>query len=91
MTASESAAASVLGKGKPEALPKKPRPPKAEALPKKPKVDPLLQKAQRWADLHANPKTRSKMDELLTGLTTEDAHRVVLNGQRIAAGLQPKY
>jgi hypothetical protein len=82
MIASESAAAAVLGKKKkPEALPKE----------KKPKVDPLLAKAQRWADLHANPKTRSKMDELLTGLTTEDAHRVVLNGQRIAAGLQPKY
>jgi hypothetical protein len=46
--------------------------------------------ARKWADLHANPKQRDKMDEILAGLSEDEARRVVLCGQRIAAGLEPR-
>jgi hypothetical protein len=46
--------------------------------------------AQQWADLHAKPKQRDKMDELLAGLPEPMQRKVILCGQRIAAGLSPK-
>ena len=50
----------------------------------------LRERSRRWAELHSDPKTRSKMDDLLNGLTAREARTVYLNGQRIRAGLQPK-
>ena len=46
--------------------------------------------AQKWAELHAKPKQRDKMDELLANLSPETQRKIVLCGQRIAAGLSPK-
>lgn len=46
--------------------------------------------AHQWAELHAKPKTREKMDELIADLPEPIARKVVLCGQRIAAGLPPK-
>jgi len=46
--------------------------------------------ARKWAELHVKPKTRDQMDDVLTGLSDADARRVILCGQRIAAGLTPK-
>ena len=51
----------------------------------------LLDRAKRWAALHSNPKTRSKMDQLLEGLSEADQRKVYLNGQRISKGMPPKY
>lgn len=92
MTAAEKTAAAVLGNGKAKNVKAKSQAKKTTTP--KPKVDPILDlrdRAQRWADYHANPKTRDKMDELLVGLTTDDQCRVVLDGQRLAAGMPMKY
>jgi hypothetical protein len=50
----------------------------------------LRDRSRRWSDLHNDPKTRAKMDELLNGLTPREARTVVLNGQRMACGMAPK-
>jgi hypothetical protein len=50
----------------------------------------LRYRAQRWADLHANPKTRPKMDTQLIGLSEADQRVVILNGQRLRGGLPYK-
>jgi hypothetical protein len=50
----------------------------------------LRDRSRRWAELHADPKTRSKMDGLLQGLTPREERTVVLNGQRMACGMSPK-
>ena len=47
--------------------------------------------AKRWAALHSNPKTRSKMDQLLVGLSEADQRKVYLDGQRISGGMPPKH
>ncbi len=96
MTPNEAAAAAVLSNGKPPGKNVKAKKPTPKATPKgkQAKADPILDlrhRAQRWADLHANPKTRSKMDEQIAGLTNGDARLVVLEGQRLAAGLPPKH
>jgi hypothetical protein len=52
--------------------------------------DRLLLLAAKWADLHAARRTRERMDEILAGLSEADARRVILCGQRIAAGLPPR-
>lgn len=54
------------------------------------RADDIRHRAKRWAELHADPKTRAKMDMLLNGLSPNEARAVILNGQRIACGLQPK-
>jgi hypothetical protein len=50
----------------------------------------LRHRAQRWAELHANPKTRAEMDSLLAGLTEAEQRTVYLNGQRLRAGMPYK-
>jgi hypothetical protein len=50
----------------------------------------LIEKAHRWAELHTDPHTRGSMDKVLTGLSAADQRRVVLCGQRIAAGMSVK-
>ena len=50
----------------------------------------LRYRAQRWAELHANPKDRAKMDTQLLNLSEEDQRVVYLNGQRIRAGMPYK-
>jgi hypothetical protein len=50
----------------------------------------VLDRAQRWARMHKIEKYRSKMDDLLAGLSEEDQRRVYLCGQRISGGLPPK-
>ena len=50
----------------------------------------LIPKAREWARLHANPRTRAKMDDVLVGLNNADKRLVVLCGQRIANGLSAK-
>ena len=50
----------------------------------------VLELAAKWSRLHAKPQWRDRMDECLTGLSESDARRVVLCGQRMAAGLPPK-
>jgi hypothetical protein len=52
--------------------------------------DEVINRAERWARLHANPKYRDKMDALLEDLSEVDQRRVRLCGQRIAGGLKPK-
>lgn len=52
--------------------------------------DEVIEYARRWAKLHANPKLRGRMDNVIDGLSEEDARRVVLCGQRIAGGLTIK-
>lgn len=89
-SAAEQAAAAVLKKK--NGAVKRPTPP-----PVHPQValrqheEELAYRAKRWAELHANPKTREKMDTQLEGLNERDQRRVVLNGQRIAAGFMPKH
>jgi hypothetical protein len=51
----------------------------------------LLDRAKQWAALHSNPKTRSKMDERLVGLSEGDQRKVHLDGQRISGGMPPKH
>jgi hypothetical protein len=46
--------------------------------------------AKQWAELHAKPKQRDKMDDLLVGLPEETQRKVYLLGQRLAAGLPYK-
>jgi hypothetical protein len=46
--------------------------------------------AEKWAELHAKPKTRDQMDALLVGLPEATARKVYLLGQRLAAGLPYK-
>jgi hypothetical protein len=50
----------------------------------------VVERARDWAQLHSKEKTRSKMDEVLEGLSSADQRRVYLCGQRIAAGLSAK-
>jgi len=50
----------------------------------------LIERARKWAQLWRNPKTRSRMDEALKGLSKPDERKVVLCGQRISAGLAPR-
>ena len=50
----------------------------------------LIDTAREWARLHANPKTRDRMEGVLNGLSNADKRRVVLCGQRIAGGLSVK-
>jgi hypothetical protein len=50
----------------------------------------LIEKARAWAELHADPHTRGAMDKVLNGLSAADQRKVVLCGQRIAAGLSVK-
>lgn len=52
--------------------------------------DEVIEYARRWAKLHANPKLRGRMDNVIEELSEEDARRVVLCGQRIAGGLSIK-
>lgn len=58
---------------------------------KRAREDELRYRAKRWAELHAKVKTREEMDTQLLNLTEAEARIVVLNGQRIACGLAPKY
>ena len=50
----------------------------------------IIEKAHEWAALHANKKTRDKMDEVIAGLDERTARKIVLCGQRISGGLEPK-
>jgi hypothetical protein len=87
------------GAAKPKAAPKA-EPPKAVPIKARFNTDAALaaqkrhaelrDRSRRWAELHANPKTRSKMDALLDGLTAREARTVYLNGQRMSCGMQPK-
>jgi hypothetical protein len=52
--------------------------------------DEVAGRAQRWALLHKKPENRTKMDDVLSGITAEDKRRVYLCGQRMAAGLPLK-
>jgi hypothetical protein len=52
--------------------------------------DRVVTLAKQWAELHANRKTRDKMDDLLDGLSEQMQRKVVLCGQRIASGLPIK-
>jgi hypothetical protein len=52
--------------------------------------DEVIDRAQRWARLHANPKLRGRMDTLLEDASEEDQRRIRLLGQRIAAGMSIK-
>lgn len=52
--------------------------------------DEVVDRATRWARLHASIKTREKMDAVLDGLSKADQRRVYLCGQRIACGLSVK-
>src|SRR4029077_17809094 len=50
----------------------------------------LIDRARKWAALHADPRTRGDMDKVFTGLSEPDKRRVRLCGQRIASGLSVK-
>jgi hypothetical protein len=50
----------------------------------------IIDRARDWAQLHADPKTRDKMDDIIKGLSAADSRRVILCGQRIRAGLTPR-
>jgi len=50
----------------------------------------VIDRATDWAHYHKSPSTRSKMDDVLDGLSKDDQRRVYLCGQRIAAGMSPK-
>jgi hypothetical protein len=50
----------------------------------------IVERAREWARLHLDPMTRAKMDAVLIGLSPADQRKVVLCGQRIAGGLEPK-
>jgi hypothetical protein len=52
--------------------------------------DEIIAFAERWARLHANPKLRGRMDNLLAEASEDDQRRIRLCGQRIAAGLPVK-
>jgi hypothetical protein len=81
----------------------KAKPPPKPEVPRghRPKVDDVVRarqheeelayRAKRWAELHASPKTRDKMDTQLEGLSAKDQRRVYLNGMRIAAGFNAKH
>ena len=50
----------------------------------------IVSLARKWAELHANKKTREKMDELLAPMPENVRRKVYLCGQRISQGLAPK-
>ena len=50
----------------------------------------VIDRAKKWARLHRNQNTRSRMDECLAGISNADQRRVYLCGQRIATGLPIK-
>lgn len=50
----------------------------------------VIDRAKKWARLHRNEKTRSRMDECLDGISEADQRRVYLCGQRIVAGMPIK-
>lgn len=70
------------------------KPPKAKATPKPASKDltteEVIDRAKKWARLHRNQNTRSRMDECLAGISVADQRRVYLCGQRIVGGLPIK-
>jgi hypothetical protein len=52
--------------------------------------DQIVERAREWSRLHLEPLTRGKMDAVLDGLSPADQRRVVLCGQRISGGLEPR-
>jgi hypothetical protein len=50
----------------------------------------IITLARHWARLHAKPSLRGAMDDLLKELPEPVQRKVILCGQRIAAGLPPK-
>lgn len=98
ISADESAAAKLLAKKSNESSKPKTKTdakPKVKIDPKRltqsPLTDPqIIDFAWQWVRLHANPKTRDEMDELVKDLSPADSRRVILCGQRLSAGLSPR-
>jgi hypothetical protein len=50
----------------------------------------IIALAKKWVALHADQKTRDKMDDLLKNMAEPTQRKVILLGQRISAGLPIK-
>jgi hypothetical protein len=66
-----------------------------EASPSTTALEPLIaeqvvKRAQQWAEFSRSSSDREKMDDVLVGISEDDRRRVILCGQRLAAGLPAK-